>query len=554
MKDPRAPRRSQAHGRSLHGGRPGSPPTLVIVCLRRGLVAASIGLLLAVTGCTSSESTDAAGSTDAAESSAAATTAAEPEAAPITWTDCDARITDIIAGTPGSERDLAFQCGRTEVPIDHDEPDGETLPLFLVRAQLAGQTDRIGSLLVNPGGPGGSGADAALDLALTLPEDVLRRFDLVGFDPRGVGLSTPVECVPADVKDQSVAAEPRPATREQMDQVLALSAEAAEACADEYGDALGAFNTVATARDMDLLRESLGDEQLTYLGYSYGTTLGSTYAELHPDRVRALVLDGAVDPDTDPQQRAEASAAGLEAAFDAFAANCTGLVSGCPLGGDPRRFLEDLLAAAATTPIASSVPGETRTATPGVIMTAVLAGMYDPATWPQLSQSLAAAGAGDAAGVFALADRYTGRLDDGSYTNQTDASYAIDCADTPEDETHSEEQVLQLAQDWGQRYPLFGAGAASSLYTCSAWDAPRTPLPERDAGGSAPIVVVGNSGDPVTPLPGAVAMAEDLESGVLVTWQGQGHTSYPRTPCVTDAVNAYLIDLVAPQDGLTCPA
>jgi hypothetical protein len=156
--------------------------------------------------------------------------------------------------------------------------------------------------------------------------------------------------------------------------------------------------------------------------------------------------------------------------------------------------------------------------------------------------------------VFALADRYTGRLDDGSYTNQTDASYAIDCADTPEDETHSEEQVLQLAQDWGQRYPLFGAGAASSLYTCSAWDAPRTPLPERDAGGSAPIVVVGNSGDPVTPLPGAVAMAEDLESGVLVTWQGQGHTSYPRTPCVTDAVNAYLIDLVAPQDGLTCPA
>ncbi|MEX5720996.1 alpha/beta hydrolase [Geodermatophilus maliterrae] len=516
--------------------------------LRRGLLAASTGLLLAVTGCTSS------GSPQASETSAAATTAAEAEAAPITWTDCDAQITGLIAGTPGSERDLFFECGRTEVPIDHDEPDGETLPLFLIRAKLAGQTDRIGSLLVNPGGPGASGADFVLSQALTLPEDVLRRFDLVGFDPRGVGLSTPVECIPADLKDRSVAAEPRPTTPEQMDQVLALTDEAADACAEEYAEALGTFNTVDTARDMDLLRESLGDDQLTYLGYSYGTTLGSTYAELHPDRVRALVLDAAEDPDADQREKAEAASAGLEAGFDAFAADCTGLVSGCPLGGDPRRFLEDLLAAAAGAPIASSAPGETRSATPGVIMTAVLAAMYDPARWPQLSQSLSAAGTGDAAGVLSLADSYSGRLDDGSYTNLLDANVAITCADTPEDETYGEEQVLQLAQEWSQRYPLFGAGAAAGLYSCAAWDAPRTPLPERDADGSAPIVVVGNSGDPVTPLPGAVDMAEDLGSGVLVTWQGQGHTSYPRTPCVTDAVNAYLIDLVAPQDGLTCPA
>ncbi|SFP48006.1 alpha/beta hydrolase fold [Geodermatophilus dictyosporus] len=517
--------------------------------LRRGLLAASTGLLLAVTGCTSFSE-----SMSASESSAATTTPAEPEAAPITWTDCDAQITGLIAGTPGSERDIAFECGRTEVPIDHDEADGETLPLFLVRAKLAGQTDRIGSLLVNPGGPGGSGADAALGLALSLPEDVLRRFDLVGFDPRGVGLSTPVECIPAELKDRSLAAEPRPTTQEQMDEVLALTDEVAAACEEEYGEALGTFNTVDTARDMDLLRESLGDEQLTYLGYSYGTTLGSTYAELYPDRVRALVLDAAVDPDADRQARTESQAAGLEASFDAFAANCTGLVSGCPIGDDPRRFVEDLLTAAAADPVPSSAAGETRTATPGVVLTAVLAAMYDPGSWPQLSQGLAAAGSGDSAGLFSLADAYNGRLEDGSYTNLQDANLAITCADTPEDEAFSEEQVLQLAQDWGQRYPLFGAGAASSLYTCGAWDAPRTPLPERDAEGSAPIVVVGNEGDPVTPLPGAVDMAEDLDAGVLLTWQGQGHTAYPKTPCVTDAVNAYLIDLTVPQDGLTCPA
>ncbi|WP_336033234.1 alpha/beta hydrolase [Geodermatophilus sp. FMUSA9-8] len=519
--------------------------------LRRGMLAATTGLLLAVTGCTSFS--ESSGGSDAS-SSAASSTPAEPEAAPITWQDCDAEITDLVAGTPGSERDLAFECGRTEVPIDHDEPDGATLPLFLVRAKLAGQTDRIGSLLVNPGGPGGSGADAAIGLALSMPEDVLRRFDLVGFDPRGVGLSTAVECIPAELKDRSTAAEPRPTTQAQLDEVLALADEAADACADEYGDALGTFNTVDTARDMDLLREALGDEQLSYLGYSYGTTLGSTYAELFPQNVRALVLDAVVDPDADPQEKAESQAAGLEASFDAFAGNCTGLVSGCPLGGEPRRFLDELLAQAAGAPIPSARPGETRTATPGVIMTAVLAALYDTASWPQLSQSLAAARNGDAAGVFSLADSYTGRLEDGSYTNLTDANLAINCADTPEDETFSEEEVLQLAQDWSARYPLFGAGSAAGLYTCSTWEAPRTPLPERDAEGSAPILVVGNTGDPVTPLPGAEDMAEDLTAGSLLVWQGQGHTAYPKTDCISAAVNAYLIDLTVPQDGLTCPA
>ncbi len=550
-KDPLAPHHSRARGGSLRGGRPAGGLTVEIMRLRHGLLAASTGLLLAVTGCASfTESADQA----SASSSAAPSTPAEPEAPPIAWTDCDGEITQLIAGTPGSERDILFECGRAEVPIDHDEPDGATLPLFLVRAQLAGQTDRIGSLLVNPGGPGGSGADAALGLALSMPEDVLRRFDLVGFDPRGVGLSTPVECIPAELKDRSIAAEPRPTTQQQLDEVLALTDEAAEACAEEYGDALGTFNTVDTARDMDLLRESLGDDQLTYLGYSYGTTLGSTYAELFPENVRALVLDAAVDPDADERADAEASAAGLEAGFDAFAANCTSLVSGCPLGPEPRRFLEDLLAQAAGSPIPSSREGETRTATRGVIMTAVLSAMYDPGSWPQLSQSLAAARNGDAQGLFTLADSYSGRLPDGTYTNLFDANIAINCADTPEDEAYSEEEVLQLAQDWSTRYPLFGAGSATSLYTCSVWEAPRTPLPERDAEGSAPIVVVGNTGDPVTPLPGAEDMAADLDSGVLVVWQGQGHTAYPKTPCITDAVNAYLIDQTVPQEGLTCPA
>src|SRR3954452_9457587 len=516
---------------------------------RPALAAVVAGLLLLLTGCTSFTDTVAASRTTAASGSAA-----DAPVPPIDWTDCNTQIRPLIAGQPGADRNLSFQCGKTQVPIDYGEPQGATLPLFLVRATMAGQTDRIGSLVVNPGGPGGSGADFAISSAFTLPVEVLQRFDVVGFDPRGVGLSTPVECMPAELKDRAIASEPRPPTPEQLDEQFALADEVAGDCEDKCGDALGSFDTVDTARDMDRIRESLGDAQLTYLGYSYGTTLGSTYAELFPKKVRALVLDGAVDPDKDPVADAEASAAGFEAGFDAFAQNCVGLIAGCPLGDNPRQFVLDLLTQAGTTPIPSAKQGETRTATAGVVMTAVQSALYDQDSWPQLAQALASAQKGDAQGVFALADAYWGRLDDGTYSNLFDANIAINCADQSTDEDVSKSKVRSLAQDWSQKYPLFGAGSAVSLYTCSAWKADRTPLPERDAQGAAPILVVGNSGDPVTPLPGAVDMAKDLDSGVLLTWQGQGHTSYPKTPCVTTAVDAYLIDLTVPQDGLTCPA
>jgi pimeloyl-ACP methyl ester carboxylesterase len=516
------------------------------------MLALGLALSTVLTGCTSF-------SDGVAEESAAssASPSAEPEAAPIDWTDCDEALLPLIADQPGSDRNLAFECGRTEVPIKYDEPEGATLPLTLVRVRAAGQTDKIGSLVVNPGGPGSSGTDAAIALALTLPPEVLARFDLVGFDPRGVGLSTPVECIPDDTKEKVVAAEPRPTTETQLDDAFALTDEVAGGCAKEYGEALGTFNTVDTARDMDRIRESLGDEKLTYLGYSYGTTLGSTYAELFPDKVRALVLDGAVDPDADATTRAEGRAQALEAGFDAFAQNCVALIAGCPIGADPRAFVYQLLDGAAANPIPSSEvtasgQPDTRRATPGVVMTALRAALDEPASWPQLAQALASGAKGDAAGLFSLADSYSGRLEDGTYSNQLDANLAINCADT--DKAVKESDVRTLAADWGAKYPLFGAGSAVSLYTCSVWKADRTPLPARDAEGSAPIVVVGNSGDPITPLAGAQKMAEDLESAVLLVWQGTGHTSYPKNPCINGAVNSYLIDLAPPMDGLTCPA
>jgi pimeloyl-ACP methyl ester carboxylesterase len=532
--------------------------------LRALLLAVVLVLVPGLAACTSFTETVA----DDEPPAPASPAPAEPEAAPIEWTDCNEQIQPLIASQPGSDRDLTFSCGRTEVPISYDEPGGDNLPLFLVRVVMAGQTDRIGSLMINPGGPGASGADSAIGLALTLPPEVLQRFDLIGFDPRGVGLSTPVECIPDQLKEEVVAAEPRPTSDEQLDDAFALAQEVADGCSEEYGAALSTFNTVDTARDMDRLREALGDEQLNFLGYSYGTTLGSTYAELFPEKVRAMVLDAAVDPDADELTHAEQGAAALEAGFDAFATNCTSLLAGCPLGAEPRQFVEALLGQAAQTPIPSSEPAATpsaepsaepppepaepRVATPGVVMTAIRAGLAGTESWPQLVQGLAAAQQGDSARLFSLADSYSGRLEDGTYSNQLDANLAVNCADT--EETFREGEIRELAGEWSAKYPLFGARSAVSLYTCSVWEAERTPVPERDAEGAAPILVVGNSGDPVTPLPGAVDLADALTSGLLLTWQGQGHTAYPKTVCVTATVNAYLIDQVIPLDGLTCPA
>jgi pimeloyl-ACP methyl ester carboxylesterase len=517
----------------------------------RGLLAALLGLLLALSGCTSFAGRNApsAGSSPARGSAAAPAVPAKP----VRWADCTKQITPLVKGQPGSDRQLTYSCGRLDVPIDYAHPASGTLPLFLLRVTLAGQTDRIGSLVVNPGGPGVSGADAAIGLAMTMPEDVLKRFDVVGFDPRGVALSTPVECIPDPLKEKIEASEPRPTTNAQLDAAFALARTVAGGCAKKYGDALGAFDTVDTARDMDLIRQAVGDRKITYLGYSYGTTLGSTYAELFPKNIRALVLDGVVDPDSTPQADAQASAAGLEKGFDAFAADCTHQAAACPVGKDPRAFVQSLLTRAAAKPIPSKKQGETRAATPGIVLTGVLSALYDKGSWPQLARALAAAGRGDSQGLFSLADSYSGRLDDGSYTNQTDANIAINCADTPQ--RFGENQVRALARAWNSKYPLFGAGAAVGLYTCTPWQADRTPLPKRKAvDTSSPVLVVGNTGDPVTPYPGAQDMARDLGDDVLLTWHGQGHTSYPKTPCVTKAVDAYLIALTPPKAGTTCPA
>jgi pimeloyl-ACP methyl ester carboxylesterase len=456
-----------------------------------------------------------------------------------------------IAKQPGGDRDLRFGCGRLRVPLDYTDPDGQGIQLFLLRVRYGGQQNRIGSLLVNPGGPGGSGLDAAVGLGLQLPLDLLRRFDLVGFDPRGVGLSNPIECISDQLKDRGIALDPDARTAAQYAAQVTVARQSAQGCSQKYGDALEHYNTEETARDMDLIRQAVGDQKLSYLGYSYGTRLGSVYAQLFPGKVRALVLDGAVDPVQGDVASAETQARGFENAFSQFAAACRRQGGGCPVGPDARAYLTSLLATARRAPIHSSRAGERRQATAGYVLLAVIAALYDQKDWSDLQSALAAAKAGDSADLLDLADRYTQRDSSGKYSNIVDASLTINCTDSAD--KVSDATIRAKLAEWRRKYPLFGTSLALGLLGCQQWLGPRHPLPRVRAAGSPPILVIGTTNDPATPYASAGVLARALASGVLLTWDGEGHTAYPKTPCVTRAVDAYLIDLRVPHAGTRCP-
>ncbi len=448
---------------------------------------------------------------------------ATPSTSPIFFDDCTSIIRPQIADQRGGDRDLRFGCGRLRVPLDYTNSAGTSIDLFLLRVRYGKREQPLGSLVVNPGGPGGSGLDAAVGLGLTLPLEVLRRFDIVGFDPRGVGLSDAIECIPDAVKDRGIALDPDARTPAQYAAQVAMAREMATGCARKYGPALAHYNTEETARDMDLVRQAVGDPKLSYLGYSYGTRLGSVYASIFPDRVRAMVLDGAVNPLADDVASAEGQAAGFENAYSQFAADCRRRGQRCLIGPDARGFLAGLLAKARRAPVHSSRPGERRLATAGHVLLAATSALYDQKEWSDLEAALARADNGDAAGVFALADRYAQRDPHGDYSNILDANVAINCAD-------------------------------SGLLGCQQWRAPRHPLPPVRAAGAPPILVIGTAHDPATPYASARVLARQLATGTLLTWNGEGHTAYPKTGCVTRAVDTYLVSVRVPRNGTACPA
>jgi pimeloyl-ACP methyl ester carboxylesterase len=309
------------------------------------------------------------------------------------------------------------------------------------------------------------------------------------------------------------------------------------------------FSTEQAARDMDALRAAVGDPKMTYLGYSYGTLLGATYAQLFPKNIRALVLDGAVDPKQGFVARAETQAKGFERAFTNFTTWCAATARSCPIAPDARGVITDALAKAQVSPVKAK---DGRDATAGWIFLGLVSSLYTESGWPALAKAIDTLQAGNAEGIFDLADSYARRQPDGSYTNLFDANTAVNCADA--DDVPSVEEVRKLQGEWRTKYPLFGAPLAMGLLPCTYWPAKRDPYPAGAATGSPPILVVGTTGDPATPYENTAQLASMLGTGQVLTWEGEGHTAYPNTPCITKAVNAYLIDLTVPQDGLRCPA
>jgi pimeloyl-ACP methyl ester carboxylesterase len=450
----------------------------------------------------------------------------------------------------------SYECATLPVPQDWSAAGAgeaaETFEISLVRVRASDQENRIGSLVVNPGGPGASGVDAAVYLSIPplvggLPGEVTSRFDIVGFDPRGVSRSSPVECYTDADLDESFGAEPDPVSQAEFDEAVADSQRRTEACGTKYGEALRHYSTRQTAHDLDAVRAAVGDEQLTYLGYSYGTLLGAVYAHLYPANVRALVLDGAVDPQPERSAGSGGQAAGFERAFDNFAAWCDSSPLECPLGPDTRGTVTGAIEQARVAP----VPGpDGREATAGWVLWAVISTLYVRDLWPQLGSAIDNLGQGDASGVFTLADIYTGRDADGVYPNLFDANTAINCAD--DDSEQTPEQIRDVQQQWRDEYPLFGAPLAVGMLDCAQWPGESDPYPSGAAEGAPPILVVGTTGDPATPYESTQRLADLLGTGVVLTWEGEGHTVYPQQDCITEAVNAYLVELAAPEDGTVC--
>ncbi|WP_127783384.1 alpha/beta hydrolase [Rhodococcus sp. X156] len=470
----------------------------------------------------------------------------------LTWGDCEK-----FAVSPDSQQAYAadgLECARMTVPLDYAQPAGRQVTVGVLRKAASGA--RTGSLVVNPGGPGASGMGLAADLASAVAgTPVGEHFDLVGFDPRGVGASEPaVTCLTGpenDARRALVDVDTSPAGIARSEQV---AKDYANTCADRVGvDVLAHVGTREVVKDMDVLRSVLGEQKLTYLGYSYGTRIGTAYAEAFPANVRALVLDGAVDPMADPVQELVLQGQGFQGAFDAFVADCVKL-SDCPLGPVPeaavvryRQLVNPLVAAPVTT-------RDPRGLSYADSQTGTLQALYSPQLWSALRAGLAQLAAGKGDTLLALADLYEGRNADGSYNNTNDAFNAIRCVDDPpltdratNDAAEAQYRKVAPFLDDGR------ATGAAALDTCAFWRVPATSTPHPVSAPDLPeVLVISTTGDPATPYAAGVDLARQLQARLL-SFEGNQHTvALQGQSCVDEVVTAYLEDLKLPEEGTRC--
>lgn len=480
---------------------------------------ALVGLLPAAAAC-SGEGSGELTPEAAPSTSAPASTTTVPEfvPAPIAWRSCEDGL----------------ECAEVNVPVDYEQPAGATLAVSVQRAPASGQ--RTGALFVNPGGPGGGTADFVAHLDQSLPGTVTERFDLVGVDWRGTaasdfgcGVAIP-ELYAADhtIEDQADTAA-----------LLDVSRRYAEGCQAGAGELLAHIGTRDAARDLDTVRAAMGDEQISFLGISYGSLLGQVYAQQFPTRVRAMVIDGIAEPGVSGVDAATAQAVGFESVFGAFAAACDAEPN-CPLAGDTRGAVERLITQVESAPLAVD-GGQVG---PGELPLALSVNLYGEGGWPDLSYAVDAGLDGDGSLLGQLANDYMSIVD-------FDIYFAVFCLDQdwPEDPN----ELLAAGKAAAASAPHFGEALVNDYVRCSVWPVEEQPLPAITAPGTPPILVVSTTNDPATPHAAAVRVADRLESAVLLTVEGDSHgaTSGGLT-CVDQHVAHYLVNVIPPPEGTAC--
>ncbi|WP_405535972.1 alpha/beta hydrolase [Streptomyces sp. NBC_00075] len=492
---------------------------------------------LLVSACSTGSSTSAASSSAATEPAGLAPYYAQK----LSWRAC---------GVPG------FQCATMKAPLDYTAPSEGDVRLAVSRKKATGPGKSLGSLLVNPGGPGGSAVGYVQSYAgIGYPAEIRARYDMVAVDPRGVARSEPVECLDGREMDAYTQTDATPDNARETDELVGAYKEFAEGCGSSSPDLLRHVSTVEAARDMDILRAVLGDERLTYVGASYGTFLGATYAGLFPKRVGRLVLDGAMDPSLSASRLSLGQTAGFETAFDAFAKDCVRQTD-CPLGteaGEVGTNLKAFFRRLDASPILTG-DADGRRLGEALATTGVIAAMYDESNWPRLRESLTSAMRDkDGAGLLLLADSYYERDADGRYSNLMFANAAVNCLDLPAAYA-TPDQVRDALPSFEKASPVFGEVMAWASLNCAYWPVRPTGEPHRiEAKGAAPIVVVGTTRDPATPYPWARSLARQLSSARLLTYEGDGHTAYGRgSDCIDDTINAYLLRGTPPVEGKRC--
>jgi pimeloyl-ACP methyl ester carboxylesterase len=451
-----------------------------------------------------------------------------------------------------------FQCGTISVPVDWSQTGGPQLSLAVARHPADIPSQRLGSLVINYGGPGDPGAESLRQGVSDVPAVIRQRFDLVSFDPRGTGLSRPIACVDAATYDRALAQDPTPDTVQDLVSFYAGTNEPVDlvqACINRQGQWLAQVGTRNTARDLDHLRVALGDSKLTFLGYSYGTALGAVYAQMYPNRIRAMVLDGAVNLSSTEESELHDNAAGFEQALDAFLAACA-VHTSCAFhhDGDPNSALlalQQRFEAGLTVPVPDG-----RRAGATLFYLALAGGLYDRANgWPLLAHALDDAEHGSGGGLAELADPLTGRQTDGQYNNLQEALSAIRCDDRHDPLVSFDEYVATYEQ-YSQQFPIFGAFLASSPLGCDP-RLPASPASEQIGNlrvtAAPPILIVGTTGDPATPYAGALDLQGRIRGSRLLTLVSTEHAGYGKgIPCVDTNVDRYLVAGALPAAGTRC--